>query len=302
MKETRGNPGDLLQGTLDLLILKALVRGAMHGHAVAEWIHQTSEDILKVEEGALYPALHRLELRGLLSSEWGTSDNNRRAKFYSLTSFGKKQLAQETEFWRRMMTLLASHLSTQHDPPSDWGKPATALLWSGSPFPLPFTGALRPVISSIDPDLGAESHTLEELLRMTAIFFLPSFAAAIATPVGVIGLLLALMGIYGTVSYIVVLRTREVGIRLALGAQKCDILGLLLREITQPVLAGLFVGMFLAAGASYLLRGALHGLNTVDGISFAGVSLSFLAIALFAAWFPSRQVIRVDPMVVLRHE
>jgi predicted permease len=168
--------------------------------------------------------------------------------------------------------------------------------------PKQLTGALRPVISSIDPDLGAESHTLEELLRMTAIFFLPSFAAAIATPVGVIGLLLALMGIYGTVSYIVVLRTREVGIRLALGAQNRDILGLLLREITQPVLAGLLVGMFLAAGVSYLLRGALHGLNTVDGISFAGVSLSFLAIALFAAWMPSRQVIRVDPMVVLRHE
>ena len=100
MKEKRENPGDLLQGTLDLLILKALARGAMHGYGVAEWIHQTSEDILKVEEGALYPALHRLELRGLLSSEWGTSDNNRRAKFYSLTASGRKQLAQETEFWR----------------------------------------------------------------------------------------------------------------------------------------------------------------------------------------------------------
>jgi PadR family transcriptional regulator, regulatory protein PadR len=77
MKVKRENPGDLLQGTLDLLILKALARGARHGYGVAEWIHQTSEDILKVEEGALYPALHRLELRGLLSSAWGTSDNNR---------------------------------------------------------------------------------------------------------------------------------------------------------------------------------------------------------------------------------
>ena len=108
------------------------------------------------------------------------------------------------------------------------------------------------------------------------------------------------MGIYGTVSYL--LRTREVGIRMALGAQKRDILGLMLREITRPVLAGLLVGMFLAVGASYLLRGALHGLNTVDGISFAGVSLSFLAIALFAAWLPSRQAMRVDPMVAIRYE
>jgi PadR family transcriptional regulator PadR len=112
MKEKRENPGDLLQGTLDLLILKALARGSMHGYGVAEWIHQTSEDVLKVEEGALYPALHRLELRGLLASEWGASDNNRRAKFYSLTSSGKKQLAQETEFWRRMSGAVARILQT----------------------------------------------------------------------------------------------------------------------------------------------------------------------------------------------
>src|SRR5207245_4923094 len=86
MKDKQKSPGDLLQGTLDLLILKSLARGSMHGYGVAEWIHQTSEDVLRVEEGALYPALHRLELRGLLSSEWGLSDNNRRAKYYALTA------------------------------------------------------------------------------------------------------------------------------------------------------------------------------------------------------------------------
>src|SRR4029077_8850438 len=112
MKEQRENTGDLLQGTLDLLILKALARGSMHGYGVAEWIHQTSEDVLKVEEGALYPALHRLELRGLLSSEWGISDNNRRAKFYSLTPAGQRQLAQDTEFWRRMSGAVARILQT----------------------------------------------------------------------------------------------------------------------------------------------------------------------------------------------
>src|ERR1700751_5141812 len=112
MKTPRGNPGDLLQGTLDLLILKALARGAMHGYGVAEWIHQTSEDVLKVEEGALYPALHRLELRGLLASEWGVSDNNRRAKYSSLTAAGRKQLSEETEFWRRMSGAVARILQT----------------------------------------------------------------------------------------------------------------------------------------------------------------------------------------------
>ena len=110
------------------------------------------------------------------------------------------------------------------------------------------------------------------------------------------------MGIYGTVSYIVVLRTREVGIRMAIGAQERDILGLILCESTRPVIAGLLAGMFLAVGASYLLRGVLYGLHTVDGISFVGVSLLFLAIALLAAYPPARRAMRVDPMVALRYE
>jgi PadR family transcriptional regulator len=112
VKERKENSGDLLQGTLDLLILKALARGAMHGYGVAEWIHQTSADVLRVEEGALYPALHRLELRGLLSSEWGTSDNNRRAKYYALTKAGRRQLDQETDYWRRMSRAVARILQT----------------------------------------------------------------------------------------------------------------------------------------------------------------------------------------------
>ena len=112
MREKQESTGDLLQGTLDLLILKSLVRGSMHGYGVAEWIHQISEDVLRVEEGALYPALHRLELRGLLSSEWGLSDNNRRAKYYSLTAAGRRQLAQETEYWRRMSGAVARILQT----------------------------------------------------------------------------------------------------------------------------------------------------------------------------------------------
>src|SRR5580692_3038587 len=112
VKLRRETPGDLLQGTLDLLILKSLARGAMHGYGVAEWIHESSQDVLRVEEGALYPALHRLELRGLLSAEWGVSDNNRRAKFYALTATGKKQLMQETEYWRRMSGAIARVLQT----------------------------------------------------------------------------------------------------------------------------------------------------------------------------------------------
>ena len=97
--QANNRPEDLLPGTLDMLILKTLSRGQMHGYDVAESIQRCSEDVLWVEEGALYQSLHRLELRGLLSSEWGLSDNKRRAKFYRLTRAGRQQLASHTAAW-----------------------------------------------------------------------------------------------------------------------------------------------------------------------------------------------------------
>jgi len=105
-------PGDLVQGTLDMLVLKTLARGAMHGYGITEFIQSTSNDVLRVEEGALYPALHRLELRGLLASEWGVSENHRRAKYYRLTAAGRKQLATESEYWNRMTTAIALVMDT----------------------------------------------------------------------------------------------------------------------------------------------------------------------------------------------
>ncbi len=107
LMEDKSETGELIQGTLEMLILKALVRGPMHGYAVAEWIQQTSQQVLKVEEGALYPALHRLELRGVLKAEWGTSENNRRAKFYRMTADGKKRLNAESQRWARLSTAVA---------------------------------------------------------------------------------------------------------------------------------------------------------------------------------------------------
>jgi len=104
--------GDLVQGTLDMLVLKTLVQGTMHGYGIAEFIQATSNDVLRVEEGALYPALHRLELRGLLASGWGVSENNRRAKYYRLTGAGRKQLAAESEHWDRMTAAIALIMET----------------------------------------------------------------------------------------------------------------------------------------------------------------------------------------------
>jgi PadR family transcriptional regulator, regulatory protein PadR len=100
----RGRPvhGDLLQGTLDLLILKIVGNGPVHGHTIAHLIEHQSEEVLLIEHGSLYPALHRLEDRGWISSFWGTSDNNRRARFYRLTAKGRRQLTQQQSRWAVM--------------------------------------------------------------------------------------------------------------------------------------------------------------------------------------------------------
>jgi PadR family transcriptional regulator PadR len=102
---------DLLQGTLDLLILKTLARGAMHGWGISLRIQEISEEVLQVNQGSLYPALHRLEQQGLIAAEWGNSENNRQAKFYELTKIGRKQLAEETRNWERLSTAVARVLS-----------------------------------------------------------------------------------------------------------------------------------------------------------------------------------------------
>ena len=99
-----GNRLDLPQGTLDLLILKTLALEPLHGWAISERLQQISRDALQVQQGSLYPALHRLERRGWIKARWGTSENNRRAKYYALTRQGHKQLAAETRSWRQLAT------------------------------------------------------------------------------------------------------------------------------------------------------------------------------------------------------
>ena len=104
---------DRLQGTLDLLVLKTLMRGPMHGWSVALRIQEVSRDALQINQGSLYPALHRLEDAGFVDSEWGTSENNRRAKYYKLTAAGRKRLRQETESWNRLATAMSSALKAR---------------------------------------------------------------------------------------------------------------------------------------------------------------------------------------------
>src|SRR5689334_9558127 len=107
---------EVLRGTLDLLILKALSGGAAHGYAVARWIEWATEDVLQIEEGSLYPALHRLGERGWITAEWGASENNRRAKYYTLTAKGRTQLRAETDSWTRFANAVFAALDAPPTP------------------------------------------------------------------------------------------------------------------------------------------------------------------------------------------
>ena len=107
-----GDKSDLLQGTLEMLILKTLTLGPVHGYAIAQHIARTSDDVLRVEQGSLYPALQRLQLKGWVSSEWGQTPTNRRARYYKLTTLGRKQLAQERAEFDRMLVAIQRVMGT----------------------------------------------------------------------------------------------------------------------------------------------------------------------------------------------
>jgi predicted permease len=161
---------------------------------------------------------------------------------------------------------------------------------------------IDPLIARLDPALTATATTLRAMLRQSDVFLAASVSAAVASSIGLVGLLLATMGIYSAVSYDVVLRTREVGIRMAIGARRRDVLAVVMGGSTRAVLVGLAIGVVLAIGAARLLRGVLYGMGTADVISFTSVSLLFLAVALAASWVPSRRAIRIDPLAALRDQ
>jgi predicted permease len=155
-------------------------------------------------------------------------------------------------------------------------------------------------VQTLDPRLVVYAETLDGLMTSTPNFVMSRLAAIFAALIGGLGLFLACVGIYGAVSYAVVRRTREMGIRMALGAQKSDVLRIVLTESSRPVLIGLIIGVLLAAGASRVLRALLYGMSALDPLSFAGISALFFLIALSAAYFPARRATLVDPVVALR--
>jgi predicted permease len=154
----------------------------------------------------------------------------------------------------------------------------------------------------LDSNLVVYSETLDDMLTQSPQFVISRCSAMFASMLGALGLMLASVGIYGTVSYAVVRRAREVGIRMALGARKRDVIAMILRETTRPVLVGLAIGLIGATAATHLMRAILFGVSAFDPVSFAGVSILFFLIAMLAAYVPARRAARVDPMVALRYE
>jgi predicted permease len=161
---------------------------------------------------------------------------------------------------------------------------------------------LEPVVTAVDASVTVTASTLRAMLHRTTTFLGASLSAAIASSIGLCGLFLATMGIYSTVSYDVVLRTREVGIRMAIGARARNILAVVMRGSLGAVLVGLLAGVVLAAGAARFLRGVLYGVSALDVASFAGAPCLFLAIAVVASWVPARRAMRIDPLVALRDQ
>jgi predicted permease len=157
-------------------------------------------------------------------------------------------------------------------------------------------------VRRVDANLPVIGAPLNTMVSMDPFFVVSRIGGLLASIVGVLGLLLACMGVYGMVSYSLAQRTREIGIRMALGAQSVQVLRLIVREGFKPILAGMAIGVAASAGVAHLIAATLFGLNPMDAVSFSGVSLLLGAIALLATVLPARRAMRVDPMIALRHE
>ncbi len=168
--------------------------------------------------------------------------------------------------------------------------------------PTPLLPAIGREFRRLDANLPVIAAPLNTMVSMDPYFVVSRIGGVLASIVGALGLLLACLGVYGTVSYSVAQRTREIGVRMALGAQSIQVLGLVISEGFRPILSGVVMGLVVSAGVSRALSATLFGLSPLDPISFGSVSLLLIAIALLATWLPARRATEVDPMVALRHE
>lgn len=177
-----------------------------------------------------------------------------------------------------------------------------AILLHTSGGPPGLLALLGAAVRRVDANLPVVASPLDWAVSLDPYFIVSRVGGILCSVVGTLGLFLSSLGVYGMVGYSVVERTHEIGIRMALGAQRQQVLGLVLRESARPMLLGTAIGIAVSAGVSRLLSAILFGLNPADAISFAGVSLLLIGVALFAGWLPARRAMKVDPMVALRYE
>jgi hypothetical protein len=168
--------------------------------------------------------------------------------------------------------------------------------------PTPLLPAIGREVRRVDANLPVIGAPLYTMVSMNPFFVVSRIGRLLASIVGALGLLMACMGVYGMVSYGVAQRTREIGIRMALGAERIQVLQLVMSEGFRPIFCGIAIGIIASAGVSRALSATLFGLSPLDTVSFAGVSLLLITIALLATWLPARRATEVDPMVALRYE
>jgi transcriptional regulator len=267
---SKSNP-DVLQGTLDLLILRTLARVAQHGYGIVVHVQQVSDEVLRVEEGSLYPALHRIEQAGWISSERGTSENNRRAKYYSLYGYGAQATCQLVVFAR--VTTNPSRLMP----------------------------AIRREVHGLNNDLAVyDARSLRD--RIAASTARARFGAILMATFAGIALVLAAIGIYGVMSYTVAQRTREIGIRMALGAQAANVRALVLGRGLVLTAAGITIGTAAALAATRVLATMLYQVKPDDPSTFVVMAGILGVVGLLATYIPARRATQVDPMTALRTE
>ncbi|HEV2424501.1 MAG TPA: FtsX-like permease family protein [Terriglobia bacterium] len=168
--------------------------------------------------------------------------------------------------------------------------------------PNALVAALGADVKAVDPNVIVYAESLDGLITMNPGFVFSRVGAVFSTIVGLLGLLLASVGVYGMVSYAVLRRTHEVGVRMALGARRRDVLGLILRQSARPVVIGMLIGLVSSAVVSRLLSALLFGISPFDVVAFGGVSAFLMLVSLLACYLPARRATKVDPLVALRYE
>jgi transcriptional regulator len=303
---TDSNLTPLFRGTVDLLILRSLTQGPSHGYEISRWVRERTDDVLTLEDAPLYQALHRLEDEGLITSEWGVSENNRRAKYYELTAEGRRRLRQEIAGWKRYAAAVFKIVEAAGalDFDGDSAVPTRITLAMRSGADVRALGeAIRAETRRIDPGaMVSYVRTLDRQLDAALVRERPLAVLLLSSGISVLALLQACVGPYGTLSYNVVQRAREIGVRMALGAARTTVQRQILRQSLTIAISGMVVGGVASLWVSRALSAFLFELSPRDPATLTAVIALLLVTACAAGYVPAHRATSVDPARVLKAE